>query len=81
MLANFEIITTTDKAQRDHIFEQLKTGGNDLEKQVVKFSDCEPVIDPTTNEQEVHLVWYEKSKNLQLRPVYRSTWSVGYPKD
>ena len=37
----FEVITTTDKAQRDAMFEDLRKNGNDLEKQVVKFSGAQ----------------------------------------
>lgn len=73
MRNNFETITTTDKLKRDEMYTDLKTNGNDLEKQAVKFSSCE-----LTGETE--LVWYERSQKPQPRPVYRSTWSVTYPK-
>lgn len=39
---NFEVITTTDKAKRDEMFEDFRTNGNELEKQAVKFSSSEP---------------------------------------
>lgn len=38
---NFEIVTTTDKDQRDRLFQDLRRNGNSLEKQVVKFSGWE----------------------------------------
>jgi len=39
---NFEVITTTDKARRDCMFQDLRQNGNELERQVVKFSGNEP---------------------------------------
>ena len=41
----YEVITTTDKAKRDALFQDLKRNGNHMERQVVKFSGSEPVLD------------------------------------
>jgi hypothetical protein len=40
-----EVITTTDKDARDRMFDDLRKNGNKLEKQVMKFSGVEPVLD------------------------------------
>lgn len=73
MRNNFETITTADKAKRDAMYEELRASDNQQERQVVKFSDCE-----LTGETE--LVFYENGAEGYTRPVYRSTWSVAYPK-
>ena len=39
---SFEIVTTIDKDQRDRLFADLRKNGNELERQVVKFSGNEP---------------------------------------
>jgi hypothetical protein len=63
----FEIITTTDKAKRDQMFQDLRQNGNELERQVVKFSSNEPDDDLFIN------------TSTGRRLIYRSTWSVAYP--
>jgi hypothetical protein len=73
MKHNTEVITTTDKDQRDRMYEDLRKHGDDLERQVVRFSDCEPT-------DEVEQVWYERGKKFHTRPVYRSTWGLAYPR-
>lgn len=73
MRNNFETITTADKQKRDEMYADLKAAGNALERQVVKFSDSEPT-------GETELVWYERGHEPQRRLVYRSTWSLAYPK-
>jgi hypothetical protein len=79
MRNNFETITTADKQKRDAMYDELRASDNAQERQVVKFSDCEP-----TGEKE--LVWFgkkragQKDKEPEVRNVYRSTWSVAYPK-
>jgi hypothetical protein len=75
----FEIVTTVDKDQRDRLFEDLRRNGNELEKQVVKFSGVEPVLGEAGT-QEGRFVFYDKKRRKpQWRPHYRSTWSVAYP--
>jgi hypothetical protein len=78
---NFEIITTLDKDQRDRMYQDFKMNGNDLEKQAVKFSDCEPVLDESGN-QKVKQISYDKAgpSSVQTRPVYQTTYSVAYPR-
>ena len=39
---NFEIYTSTDKAQRDKLFQALRTSSDPFERQAVKFSGNEP---------------------------------------
>lgn len=75
---NFEIITSHDKDQRDRLFDDLRQNGNELERQVVKFSGNEPVLNEI-NEQDYRFTFYEGSRNPQPRPIYRNTWSVAYP--
>jgi len=73
MRNNWEVITTSDKAKRDEMYHDLRENGNSLERQVVKFSDCELT-------DEVELVFYEHGDDAYPRPVYRSTWSIAYPR-
>lgn len=61
-----EVITTTDKDQRDRMFDDLRKNGNRLERQVVKFSSVETVM-------------VEDSVSGKAVPTYRSTYSVAYP--
>ena len=80
MTYNMEIITSTDKAARNRLFDDLRYNGNELEKQVVKFSSNEPVLGEAGT-QEGHFVFYDKKqKKPQWRPLFRSTWSVAYPR-
>jgi len=76
----YEVITTTDKDARDRMFEDLRLNGNPAERQAVRFSSYEPVLGEL-DYQEIELVWYEKAApdQMQVRPVYRSTYSVAYP--
>lgn len=59
-----ETITTEDKGQRDRMYEDLKKFGNELERQVVKFSDV----------KELPPVPFDTKRR------FISTWSVAYPK-
>ncbi len=76
-----EIITTTDKDQRDRLFDDLRKNGTELEKQVVKFSGNEPVLDnegkPLHRFQRYFLTGHVGMP--QLRGMFCSTWSVAYP--
>lgn len=82
MRDNMEVITTTDKSQRDRLFQDLRQNGNELERQVVKFSGCEAILYPD-GKSMFRAVQYGKPKvdRYQLRPMYRSNWSVAYPKE
>ena len=74
---NTEIITTTDKAQRDRLFEDLRKNGNELERQVVKFSGNEFVGDEVVKNYAGKDHGPEKGRT---RLVFQSTWSVAYPR-
>ena len=76
----YDVITTTDKDARDRMFEDLRLNGNAAERQAVKFSDCEPVLDEY-GLQEYTYVWYQGAKPdaMQPRPTFQSTFSVAYP--
>lgn len=84
---NMEVITTTDKDVRNRLFEDLRMNGSELEKQVVKFSGVEPQF-CSKGEPLNRVVQYSalgkggitRYGNAQFRQVYRSTWSVAYPK-
>lgn len=79
MSNNFEIITTTDKAQRDRMFTDLRKNGDEFEKQAVKFSSVEPVM--KDDGQVMKFRFYPgKKPRVQPRPVFESTWSVAYPR-
>jgi hypothetical protein len=77
----FEVITTTDKDQRDRMFAELRASTDPLECQAVKFSSNQVT-------GKSHFVQYTalgKGGKVnhgvkQFRPEFRSTWSVAYPK-
>jgi hypothetical protein len=77
----FEVITTTDKDQRDRMFAELRASTDPLERQVVKFSSNQVT-------GKSHFVQYTalgKGGKVnhgvkQFRPEFRSIWSVAYPK-
>jgi len=77
---SFEIITTTDKDKRDQLFQDLRQNGNELERQVVKFSSNESVGINDSNEYSARIVRYSKNGRVQLRHIFRSIWSVAYPR-
>ena len=69
----FEVISTTDKAQRDATFQDLRKNGNELERQVVKFSGNQPLNEvPRT-------IRYSANGRPQSRPKFVSVWSLAYP--
>jgi hypothetical protein len=78
---NYDVITTTDKAKRDEIFAQMRASDDPLERASVKFSGNEP----TGELREVRYTATRKGGGtnhgrIQIRPVYRSTWSVATPR-
>jgi hypothetical protein len=75
---NFEVITTTDKAKRDQMFEDLRRNGDHLEKQVVKFSSNEPVLDEYGQQDRAFI--QTGSMNGRIRLKFRSIWSIAYPR-
>ena len=80
---NMEIITSINKDARDRLFQDLKYNGNELEKQVVKFSGNEPLINPDTGLQLVGENHYGEDGRIgkkQIRTIWRSTWSIAYPR-
>ena len=70
---NMEVMTFPDKDARNRVYEDLRKNGDDLERQVVRFSDSEP-----TGEKRVIL--QGRGNRVGFRPVYRSTYSVAYPR-
>ena len=79
----YEVYTSTNKDQRDTLFLALRASSDPFERQAVKFSGVEPVIgedgQPIVLTKQ-YLAPGAKDAKLQLRPVYRSTWSVAHPK-
>ena len=78
---SMEIVTTTDKDQRDRLFEDLRKNGNELERQVVKFSSVEPILGPD-GKQDGYWKHYRITGHegeAQFRPYWQSNWSVAYP--
>lgn len=74
MRDNYEVITTDDKAKRDFIFNDLRTTGNYLERQAVKFSGVREVLDKDGNPDFIDRA------DGSMRPLYVSTFSVAHPK-
>lgn len=77
MLNNFEVITTTDKAQRDRMFADFRKNGDELERQVVKFSGNQLVGDEIVKNYAGRDHGPESGRTRQ---VFESTWSVAYPR-
>jgi len=71
---SMNIITTTDKDQRDRIFEDLRANGDAGEKQAVKFSDVE-LIRPALYEVKPG----HKRPSLIAKAVYQTVWGVAHP--
>lgn len=84
MTEGMEVYTMTDKDQRDRTFEDLRKNGNELEKQVVRFSGNELVTEAVFQTPEWALRSPKTGMQRKLKmvklPVYRSTWSLAYPK-
>lgn len=84
-----EVITTIDKQKRDAMFQELRNSTEANERQVVKFSSVEPVLDSKDSGPEPFEGGYRQVVNGQVsfartptsvfRPLYRSNWSVAYP--
>lgn len=89
MTHNMEVVTTVDKAQRDRIFTDLRKNGDELERQVVKFSGNQPVFREDGKQQSDVRQYYPTfgkyrflkfNPKVQIRPEFQSTWSVAYPR-
>ena len=65
MTNNTEVITMQDKAARDKMYADLRANGDELERQVVRFSGSELVI-PDADDHAIRR--------------YRQTWSIAYPR-
>lgn len=75
-MQNTEVLTTADKGQRDRMYVDLRTNGNSLEQQAVRFSSYEPVM-LSEDTQAFNL---SEGFPDEKRPVWRSTWSLAYPR-
>ena len=71
---NTETMTFPERDARDKVYEDLRKNGDELERQVVRFSDVEP-----TGEKKYVLVGKGRERT-EYRPVYRSTYSLAYPR-
>lgn len=69
---SMEIITMQDKDKRDAMYQDLRRNGDELEHQVVRFSGYE--------QETIEIISDPGTPNLEVRPVYRQTWSVAYPR-
>ena len=63
------VYTTFDKEKRNELWRELRTRGRGVERQVVKFSGVQPVLD-SDGQQKV---------NEKGRLVWQSNWSVSHP--
>ncbi len=54
----FEVISTTDKAKRDQMFQEYRQSADPLERQVVKFSD-------SSNGVSTYSIAYPAVKDVQ----------------
>jgi hypothetical protein len=72
---NMEVMEFTDKIVRDGAYNDLRQNGDELERQVVRFSGCEQ-----TGETRIYRRPGQFDGPYKLRSVYRSTWSLAYPR-
>jgi hypothetical protein len=73
----YEVYTSTDKDQRDRLFQALRTSSDPFERQAVKFSGNQPKLGSDGKPTHRHV----NTGRPQLRTVYESTWSVAHPKE
>jgi hypothetical protein len=71
---NTEVITMQDKAARDKMYADLRANGDELERQVVRFSSYELYVpdDAAIGAGSINEVY----ANCR----YRQTWSIAYPR-
>ncbi len=62
---NTEVVTITDKDARDRMYQDLRRNGDELERQVVKFSGCEQ---------------YYMDDGIIPKVAWRQTWGLAYPR-
>ena len=84
-----QILTMTDRAQRDELFDKLRASDDPLERQVTKFSGVRQIMEtlPDGKEQPKVIAKPNYAGRKSLKPhrnyrfygVYESTWSVAYP--
>jgi hypothetical protein len=73
---NTEVVTTADKDQRDRIYADLRANGDALERQVMRFSSCEPVM----LSEDIQAFNQSRGFPNEARPTWRQTWSIAYPR-
>lgn len=71
MVNQFEVLTMTDKQKRDDIYNDLRRLGDVKERQAVRFSSCELLLEGTPGEIAL---------DDNGRERYVSTFSVAYPR-
>jgi hypothetical protein len=77
---NMEVFTTRDKSKRDELYRELRANGLPNEKQAVRFSGAQPVLDEDGN-QKTRTVQYLGRGRTQIRPIWESNYSVAYPRE
>lgn len=81
------VLTMTDKAKRDDIYEELRASTDPYERQAVKFSGVQAVMNESMTAQKVVTKRYQDTGKRgtvrlgreQERLVFQSNWSVAYP--
>ena len=81
---SMQVYTMTDKAKRDQMFDELRRSDDPLERQVVKFSGVQPVMEdgkPKVDWKPNYAgrTTLKPHRNYRFYGVYESTWSVAYP--
>jgi hypothetical protein len=84
-----QVLTMTDKAQRDELFDKLRASDDPLERQVTKFSGVRQIMEENAaGTEQPKVVWkpnyagrtsLKPHRNYRFYNVYESTWSVAYP--
>jgi hypothetical protein len=70
---NMEVMSFPTAEARNKVYSDLRANGDELEKQVVRFSDCE-----LTGEKKVMLVG--RGARVGFRLVWRSVYCLAYPR-
>lgn len=71
-MSNFEVMSFKDKTSRDATFGDLRRTGNRSEREVVKFSGCEPKMSEHGNG--------ELELDSRFRVRYSSIFYLAYPR-
>jgi len=72
---SMETMSFPDKLKRDEVFQDLRANGDELERQVVRFSGCEKI-----GEKRIYRNPGQLDGPYEIRSIYKSVWILAYPR-